>query len=628
MDVAFSNSILEFPQAGRQSTGDTMRTTENHSPDARSRLGQGLIFSRKFIVSYNIVLLAVLLYFTLWYWGRKSSVARKSVRSGLPHDDADLCGENHTIVNAETTQQGSGPSSSSSSSSGTLTPLGRAKERVDETTSLLRHHTPPQTFRPSVHIIRSWMMYQPRNVPIINKSLPSNATSIAVLLFVGLNIFYLFYRVPLSVPTAFILGDRAGLVFVANLPLLYILAAKNQPIKWLTGHSYESLNIIHRRLGELMCLLAVVHFTAMLIVYYTLLSARVSFRSFLAIPLVWLGIGAFTAYELLYLTSLGSFRQRFYELFLGLHVVLQVAALGFLFFHHSGSRPYVGIALGIFLIDRLVFRIGLRTRTLEADLSILEDGETVLLSANWPVSNTPWWRKAHIKHGWEPTEHVFLSVPALSKKHIVQAHPFTIASAAPNLPKDDATHAWLNFIIRARDGFSRDLLQYAQSHRSADVRIDGPYGSLHALEMLRDSDHAVVVAGGSGIAVAYPILWDLLVDESSAQSPSGATDKRRVTLIWVVHDSTHIDWIGQERLDELREHGLHVVVPAPTRKAGRPDIDGLLESAITQDCHIGNPLVGVVVSGPDSMNRSVRNTCASMVRSGRDVRVSVEKFGW
>lgn len=377
-----------------------------------------------------------------------------------------------------------------------------------------------------------------------------------------------------------------------------------------------------------MCFLAVVHFAAMLVVYYTLLSARVSFLNFLAIPLVWLGIGAFTAYELLYLTSLGSFRQRFYELFLGLHVVLQVAALGFLFFHHPGSRPYVGIALGIFLIDRIVFRIGLRTRTLEADLSILEDGETVLLSANWSVSHTPWWRKTHIKHGWEPTEHVFLSVPALSKKHIVQAHPFTIASAAPDLPKDDTTHAWLSFIIRARDGFSRDFLRYAQSHRSVDVRVDGPYGSLHALEMLRGSDHAVLVVGGSGIAVAYPILWDLLVGERSAQRPSGATIKRRVTLIWVIHDSTHIEWIGQERLDELRERGLHVVIPAPTREARRPDIDGLLESAITRDCRVENPLVGVVVSGPDSMNRSVRNTCASMVRAGRDVRVSVEKFGW
>jgi hypothetical protein len=40
----------------------------------------------------------------------------------------------------------------------------------------------------------------------------------------------------------FILADRAGLMFVVNLPVLYVLAAKtNQPIKLLTGWSYEGL---------------------------------------------------------------------------------------------------------------------------------------------------------------------------------------------------------------------------------------------------------------------------------------------------------------------------------------------------------------------------------------------------
>lgn len=460
---------------------------------------------------------------------------------------------------------------------------------------------------------------------MVNKTLPSNATSLAIALFIALNLFYLLFRVPLAIPSAFVLADRAGLVFVANLPLLYLFAAKNQPIKWMTGHSYESLNIVHRRLGEWMCFVAVVHFAGMLVTWYTLLSAALSIWRFLAIPLVWLGVVCFVAYETLYLTSLGSFRQRFYELFLAVHVVLQVVALGFLFFHHPGSRPYVGIALAIFLIDRLVFRLWLKTRTIKADLSIMDDGETVLLSSDWPISYQPSWRKLHIKHGWEPTEHVFLTVPALATKHIIQAHPFTIASAAPILEKDRSkngnTHAWLNFIIRARDGFSRDLLRYAQSHPSAIIRVDGPYGSLHALEMLRTRDHAIIIAGGSGIAVAYPLLWDLLVNY-----PRSASGKKRVTLIWVVHDEAHIEWIGNDRLSELRERGLQVLVPPPTRKAGRPDIEGLMQMVVADNSP--GSTVGVVVSGPDGMNRCARNTCAKLVRQGMDVSVSVEKFGW
>ena len=111
------------------------------------------------------------------------------------------------------------------------------------------------------------MIYQPRDIRYINKALPSNATTISILFFFALNIFYLFYRVPLSLEHLFIFADRAGLLFVANLPLLYVLAAKNQPLKVLADASYEGLNILHRRLGELMCLLALLHAGSMVAVW-------------------------------------------------------------------------------------------------------------------------------------------------------------------------------------------------------------------------------------------------------------------------------------------------------------------------------------------------------------------------
>jgi hypothetical protein len=38
--------------------------------------------------------------------------------------------------------------------------------------------------------------------------------------------------------------------------------------------------------------------------------------------------------------------------------------------------------------------------------------------------------------------------------------------------------------------------------------------------------------------------------------------------------------------------------------------------------------IGVVGSGPDSMGRTVRNTCAEMLRDGWNVGVLIEKFGW
>ncbi|GAB7351452.1 hypothetical protein MBLNU459_g2114t1 [Dothideomycetes sp. NU459] len=598
--------------------------------DRRRQIIEGLHYSRSFIISYNLVLVALLLCFAILYWATKA-LGRQRTRkyARKQEDDIRVDGGQRALATY-----------SSSSSSSTLgepaVPLERTKEgsRKDERTPLLAaadgRNTGPTHARASIlHTFRSWMMYQPGNIPIVNKVLPSNATSLGILLFLGLNAFYMFYRVPLTLLTTFVFADRTGLLFVANLPLLYLFAAKNQPIVLLTGYSYETLNIFHRRLGELMALLALVHSAGMVTVWYTILYPRIDLWHFLAIKMIWLGLLAFTSYEVLYLTSLSSFRQRFYELFLGLHIILQAAALILVWFHHEGSRPYVGIALGIFLIDRLIFRLGLKTRTVKADLTVLEDGETVLLSSDWQLATPPPWRKyfnLHIKSGWGATEHVFLSVPALAHKHKIQAHPFTIASAAP---APSSQHAWLNFIIRAHDGFSRDLLHYAQSHPAVDVRIDGPYGSPHALEMLHASDVAVLVAGGSGIAVAYPLLWSLLVDaDRDSTSANGRRIPRQVCLVWVVHDALHLDWVGQDRLNELRGRGLKVIIPPATRKAGRPDVGKLVDDAIASFGHLDKPAVGVVVSGPDGLNRDCRNACARLVGQGVDVHVSIEKFGW
>lgn len=587
----------------RARASDTVDTLSNlnDSNERRRKAIESILFSRRFILSYNIVLVGLLACFTAWYWGQRiGRHRRRRAFSRSPHEQPAISSQ-----------------------------LRKHDDEV-ETTPLLNQDK-ARVIRPkaasAISRVRGWLMFQPSDIPYVHKVLPSNATTVGILLLLGINLFFLLYRAELSVATAFVFADRAGLLFVANLPLLYLLAAKNQPIKILTDASYEGLNIIHRRLGEWMCLLALLHAGSMVLVWYTTLSTRLSFSRFLALPIIWLGLLAFLSYETLYLSSLGFFRRRSYEVFLGLHIVLQIAALAFLWFHHHNSQPYVLVAVCIFAVDRLVFRLILKSRTVRADLSVMQDGETVMLSSNWQLPQSSWWRSFGIKDGWKPAEHVFLTVPALSHKHFVQAHPFTIASAAPTSAD---SHAWLNFLIRAQDGFSRDLLRYAELHSSVNIRVDGPYGSSHALDMLHDNDVAVIVAGGSGIAVAFPLVWSLLrASTQGLELESNTHLKSRVSLIWVVHHQEHLDWIPQDRLDELRELGCKIMIPPPTHKAGRPDLPRLLENAVNAwNDEIENPSVGVVVAGPDGMNRSCRNACAKLVSQGTRLEVSVEKFGW
>ncbi|KAH8788974.1 hypothetical protein F5883DRAFT_624609 [Diaporthe sp. PMI_573] len=614
-----------------------------------------LLDGRSIVASYNYVMLVLLAGFTALHllekrrcrkrWQRRMRRASFTTVDGEPKPN-----ENTPDVTS---------SSSSSSSYGITTPSGAAKDiapvDLERLPLLRRNHKQANTrlWARAKGCVAYWLHYQPRLLPLANRTLPSNATSLFVVVWVGINIFFHLYQVHLlDLKYFFCFADRAGFVFIVNLPLLYLLAAKNQPIKVLTGRSYEALNVFHRRVGEWMCFEAVVHFVGMIIWRFAAikpawLDGEGGARAYFTHPLILLGIAAFAAYELLYLTSLGSFRQRWYEIFLASHVVLQIVALVFLYLHFHTARPYVLAALAIFLIDRVVWRFGLKTTTMTTDLTVLPDGETIMMSTNWdkPAPTESWfsWPRHNVKHGWRPTDHVFLTVPALGRKHALQAHPFTIASAAPlskqrsGVDEEQPVYCWLNLLIRAQKGFTTDLLCYAHRHHRATVRLDGPYGSSHALEMLLAADNAILIAGGSGIAVTFPLVWALLMGEGLREDEyngvlalRGKKRRQTVRMMWIVHSDEHRYWVPNAMLDDLVAAGLDLIVPPSTAVAGRPDVVGTVERWIGEvdDSISHRRETAVVVSGPDGLNRMVRNTCARAIGQGVDVHLAVEKFGW
>lgn len=605
------------------------------------KLIDGIHFSQNFILSYQLVLVGLLLVFTAIHWASRFRAWRRrrnTIKGKYEGDKTDV-GKSAKEKGAVITESVSrGSSSSSSTLQEDFHPKYQDSERTLDEESLLLPKASDAKAHPRAWTmtskIRAWLVYQPQPLPFINKTLPSNGTTLVVLAFIGLQIFYTFFKIPLSLSMLFVFADRTSLVFVANLPLLYLFAAKNQPIKLLTGYSYENLNIFHRRLGEVMCLLALLHSAGMIGVWYTVLQpAGITLIKFLLIKMILLGIFAFVAYETLYFTSLGSFRQRWYELFLGVHVVLQVAALVLLWFHHHRSRWYVGVALAIFLIDRLVYRMLVKPTTVRASLELKEDKRTVVLRASVPTQEkhkkTKAFLGAGITNGWKATEHVFVTVPSLAYKHIIQAHPFTIASKASTADEKEAN---LELIIRAQDGFSRDLARYAKCRDKVAIRLDGPYGSQTAVELLQDSTHAVIVAGGSGIAVAWPLVWSI-IDGAAIQdlehSVNPAT-RKKILFVWIIRERSHISWLGEERLEELRSRGVTLLTPPPTSDQGHPDVESIIGEWINDNDNqvSSRGKIGVVASGPDGMNRAVRNVCSSLLREGRDVSVEIEKFGW
>lgn len=618
-----------------KSDGSAPRATSQDNPivpndpgkDARFRkIVEAVLDSRRLVYTYNVVLIFALAVFIIWHWSEQVMLRRKARQQKIT---------SLAIDDLESSAKQKIWSSSSSTIEGNATPRRTGPKLVEdanESSPLLSHESlraNQSTFTRPYYVLKSILQYQPPTIPVINRTLPPNATSLFSLAWILLIFYCNIYNIPYSFPYIFVFADRCGLIFAANLPLLYLLAAKNQPLQMLTGYSYESLNIFHRRVGEMLSLQALIHFLSMMMVWYGMLRPLgFTLARFLFNSLVLLGLAAFGAYELLYLTSLGSFRQRCYELFLASHIFLQIAGLAFLWFHYHTSKPYVGLALAIFLLDRLVYRMWIKSSTHPAILTILEDGETILLSANWDMDAK---RRAclpsNMKKGWKTNQHAFVSMPELSKEYALQSHPFTIFSAAPEKSQNTRDkHAWFALLIRAQapHGFTHALLQHARNTSNIQIRLDGPYGSSHALDILSSSAQAIVIAGGSGIAVAYPLLYALLCPPQDALQSTPARWNNKLRLLWITHTPSHCLWIPQAKLQELVDWGLETIIPPPTEIAGRPDV----KRALNEWVEGVRGQTGIVVSGPDGLVRDVRNSVAGLTWRGADVTVQVEKFGW
>ncbi|KAF8866126.1 hypothetical protein BDZ45DRAFT_667984 [Acephala macrosclerotiorum] len=643
MESEWLRDTIRFSLKASISTAidDLLEGSPQRDPRLR-KLVEGLLFSRKFILTYHFVILGCILLLAAAHWAenfirwRKRRALRLQTLGldGTFDDDAEPVKSTYPGQFRGNQDPQGVYSSGSSTVEGTASPPRKDIDE-DEYTPLLHHDRELRPLYPRRSLwtrTKALLMYQPRPIPIVNKTLPSNGASVVLAAFLALNFFYSFFHINFNTFEFFVLADRFGIVFVANLPLLYLLAAKNQPLRFLTGRSYESLNIFHRRLGELLYFQGLFHTAGMIFVSYVLIRPNgFGLLRFLLLPVIALGLGAFFSYELLCFTSLSSFRQLWYELFLGLHIFLQIAALVFVFFHHSVARPYVGLALAILLGDRLVYRLWTKSTSLEARVEILEDRETVKLSSTIirrPAGQLSAILGTSIAAGWAATDHIFITIPSLARKHILQAHPFTIASAAP-LPNEEKAH--LNLLIRAQDGFSRDLLRAAQIHKTLNIRVDGPYGSSHARHMLEDSDLALVVAGGSGIAVGWPLIQNLLDSTRSSDTEIASLfslRRQKIVLIWVIHQGTHLSWIGRQPLADAENRGAEIIVPRATEEIGRPDLAGMIRELV--DVYAGGNArkTRVVASGPDSMGRLVRNTCAGMARDGRNVNVLFEKSRW
>jgi len=352
------------------------------------------------------------------------------------------------------------------------------------------------------------------------------------------------------------LGIRAAWLAVAQVPLLILLAGKNSIIGFITGTSYERLNVLHRWTSRVLLLLATLHLGYQNYGWNLYGLRQMEWNTDDCPPT---GIAAYAILLWMNLTTVAPLRNLSYEFFVVQHILTFFGFLIAVMMHLPStalySRVYIYIPIVLYFLDRAIrtsrFAYNNSTPGL-ATLTAMEGGVTKIRIS-----------MKHIKT-WSPGTHVLLKIPKLG---LIESHPATIASIPSSHSND------LVFILKSHKGFTNRLLTSASSSTTSllpktsqdtttpsqtlTALIDGPYGGSQADFAAFDS--VLLIAGSTGVTFTLSLLLNI----AHRASLQRRLPVRRLKFVWVVKNSSWTSWISDELVsafEQLRNAGIEVEI--------------------------------------------------------------------
>ncbi|TFY62033.1 hypothetical protein EVJ58_g4126 [Rhodofomes roseus] len=310
---------------------------------------------------------------------------------------------------------------------------------------------------------------------------------------------------------------RLGFVATSQLPVIYIMATKNNVFGTLIGQGYEKLNWVHRYVGRVVVLVVNLHAMA----YFAKWANEGGVAAHMETNHVW-GCVALGCMDILFLFSLGGVRQMYYNLFYTTHIIAAIVLLVALYYHEDFDIPYVAIVAAFYGVDRVLRLV--QTRIVTAQLRPIP--ELGMTRIEVPSVNA----------GWRAGQHVRLRVLSTGMGLLgwTESHPFTIASVSKH-PNEDG----LVVMVKKAGDWTTKLYDVAQRTEYREVRgptrnikvmLNGPYGGPgHAI--VTSFSGAMLVAGGSGITYALSTAQELVT-----KGAESASRMRVVELVWSITD--------------------------------------------------------------------------------------------
>lgn len=393
-----------------------------------------------------------------------------------------------------------------------------------------------------------YVFYRP--MPVIKVgSWRSTLPSAAVLVIVGVglifSLLYCFLPQPLfydsmgygSPPVAI----RAGMMSIALVPWITALASKANMISFMTGIGHERLIVLHRWGAYICLILAAIHAIPY---WYQSVQDPAGFAKFKLYfnqqyYIFTTGIACLCPLIFLVVHSLPFLRNRFYELFVFMHIPVSWGFIALLFWHchnylTSWAYLYTTVILMVIsLIARLFYMNWMNP--FRPSWLIGEESAVTILPENAVKITIPTQTK------WKPGQWAYLRMPGIS---VIQNHPFTIASlCSEDFPSDYGDkYRDMTMVFRPFSGFTRRVYDTAvkkgpqKTYRSF---IEGPYGGMQ--RQMASFDQVVFFAGGSGITAIASQLVDLVKRMRDCKATT-----RSVHVIWAMKRPEIMEWFKEE----------------------------------------------------------------------------------
>ncbi|RMZ81123.1 hypothetical protein DV738_g2418, partial [Chaetothyriales sp. CBS 135597] len=453
-----------------------------------------------------------------------------------------------------------------------------------------------------------------------------------------------------------VLGDRTGILSVANLVPLVIMATIKNPFIQMLDISYDTYNLMHRWLGRLCVLEAVVHTAANFIIKIQK-KGWASIAAWLGRDFILHGFIATLGFLVLFLHSPKLIRSLAYEVFLYVHIAVAAVTFAFLWLHikYFPCRPLLIATMAIWAGTRLWRFATLAYRSwgrqsCQAAIQVLP-GDALRISLSTP---RPW--------TFKPGQSIFLTIPSVGWH---TAHPFSVAwtefseplsrssslrsisekrptSRTHELEVEENGEQSFGLIVKAKGGMTKKLLERVERDGGAEgaivnfkACIEGPYGSEKSM-----SSYGTVMLFASGVGVTHQIPYVKDLVEGYA---NGTVATRRITLVWVIPSTDCLEWVRpwmheilgmKGRRDVLKvvlyitRAGLSQPIRSPSETVrmlrGRPDVAAIMQKEAAEK----EGAMGVSVCAGGGLADEVRRVSRVLCAKGVNLDFIEEGFGW